>query len=58
MQAGRWFLLSMCVRDKQRSVGELVPCTCVQEAKEAKEAKKAQEALGRVDASESVGSRT
>jgi hypothetical protein len=26
------FLLSICVRDKQRSVGELVPCTCGQEA--------------------------
>jgi hypothetical protein len=29
-----WFLLSRCVRDKQRSVGGLVPCTGVQEAHE------------------------
>jgi hypothetical protein len=28
----RRFLLSPCVRDKQRSVGELVPCTWGQEA--------------------------
>jgi hypothetical protein len=32
VQAGPWFLLSPCVRDKQRSVGELVPCTWGQEA--------------------------
>ncbi|GAA1114214.1 hypothetical protein GCM10009582_09520 [Arthrobacter flavus] len=34
MQAGSWFLLSRCVREKQRSVGELLPCTCGQEAQQ------------------------
>ncbi len=29
-----WFLLSRCVREKQRSVGELLPCTCGQEARQ------------------------
>ncbi len=28
MQAGYWFLLSIWVRDKQRSAGELVTCPC------------------------------